>query len=98
MLSLHRLERKQKNYSNSFWIRIFLFLSLLILNWNNKDFHTLRSSLKNHTRFQTKMGKVYDPFSDQNGTKTPPDGAVHTYITYIREYFPGVWLYFANVK
>ena len=47
------------------------------------------SSLKTHTRFQTKMGTVYVyPFSDQNGTKTLPDGAAHTYIAYLREYPP----------
>ena len=28
------------------------------------------------------------PFSDQNGAKTLPDGATHTYIAYIREYPP----------
>ena len=46
-----------------------------------------RSSFVNRTRFQTKMGKVYDyPFSDQNGAKTLPFGATHTYMAYIREY------------
>ena len=31
------------------------------------------------------MGEVYSyPFSDQNGAKTLPDGAAHTYIAYIR--------------
>ena len=35
-----------------------------------------RSSLENHTRFQTKIDKVYIRFSsDQNGTKTLPFGA-----------------------
>ena len=29
-------------------------------------------------------------FSDQNGAKTLPDGAAHTYIAYIREYPPGI--------
>ena len=28
------------------------------------------------------------PFSDQNGTKTLPLGAAHTYMAYIREYSP----------
>ena len=28
------------------------------------------------------------PFSDQNGAKTLPDGAAHTYIAYIRECLP----------
>ena len=33
------------------------------------------------------MGKVYDyPFSDQNGTRTLPYGAAHTYMADIREY------------
>ena len=27
-------------------------------------------------------------FLDQDGAKTPPDGAAHTYIAYIREYLP----------
>ena len=39
-----------------------------------------RSSLKNYTRFQTKMGKVYTSF--QTKTKTLPDGAEHTYIAH----------------
>ena len=35
------------------------------------------------------MGKVYDyPFPDQNGAKTLPGGAAHTYMAYIREYPP----------
>ena len=36
-----------------------------------------RSSLENHTRFQTKMGKVYTRFLDQNGAKTLPNGAAN---------------------
>ena len=46
-----------------------------------------RSSLENPTRFQTEMGSVY-PFSDQNGGKTLPDGAAHSFMAYIREYPP----------
>ena len=66
MISLLRLERKQKNSSsNSHISRSFL----LIWNWKDKYVHTLRSSLENHTRFQTKMGKVYTRFQ----TKTLPD-------------------------
>ena len=42
-----------------------------------------RSSHENHTRFQTKMGKV---FSDQKRQKNPTLWAVHTYMAYIREY------------
>ena len=46
-----------------------------------------RSSLERPTRFQTEMGSVY-PFSDQNGGKTLPDGAAHSFMAYIREYPP----------
>ena len=44
-------------------------------------------SLENHTRIQTKTGKVYtrfQAFSDQNGPKTVPFGAAHTYKANIR--------------
>ena len=49
-----------------------------------------RSSLENHTRFQTKMVSVY-PFSDQNGAKPLPDwggggGGAHISMAYIKEY------------
>ena len=51
------------------------FLSfLLIWNWNDKYVHTLRSSLKNHTRFQSKMGKVYIPFQSKTAQKPYPMG------------------------
>ena len=44
-------------------------------NWNDKYVHSVCSSLENHTRFQTKGGKVYTGFQlDQNGAKTLPDG------------------------
>ena len=54
----YRLKRKQKNASNSFRIRRFLFLFLFGIETINTFIHS-RSSLKNHTWFQTKMGKVY---------------------------------------
>ena len=83
MLSLLRLERKQKNSSNPFRIRIFLFLSYSFgIETVNMFIHS-RSSLKNHTQFQTKMGKVYT--RRQNDAKTLLDRAVYTHIDYIRE-------------
>ena len=33
-------------------------------------------------------GQSVYPYSDQNGAKTLPDGAAHTYMVYIREYHP----------
>ena len=87
---LLRLERKQKNSSNPFRIGIFLFLSYSFWIETINTFIHSRSSLENHTRFETKMGKVYDyPFSDQNGAKTLPDGAAHSYIAYTREFPSG---------
>ena len=87
MLSLLRLERKQKNSSNPFRIRIFLFLSYSFGIETINTFIHSRSSLENHTRF----GQNVHPFSDQKGAKTLPDGAAHTYIAYIREYPPGTF-------
>ena len=87
-LSLLRLERKQNSSSNPFRFRIFLCLSYSIgMETINFSYVYVHISLKIHTRFQTKMGTVYvHPFSDQNGPKTIPDGAAHTYIAYLKEY------------
>ena len=89
MLSLLRLERKQKNSSNTFRIRIFLFLSYSFRIETINTFIHSRSSFENHIRFQTKMGKVYMyPFSDQIKTvqKRYPMGRHIPYIAYIGEY------------
>ena len=83
MLSSLRLERKQ--HSNPFRIRIFLFLSYSFGIETIKTFIQSRSSLKNRTRFQTKMGKLYTRFQTKT-VQTLPDGVAHTYIAYIREY------------
>ena len=47
-----------------------------------------RSSLENHSWFQTKMCKVYSLFTDWNGPITLPFEAVHTYMASKREYHP----------
>ena len=75
--------------SNSFRIRIFFFLSYSPGIETINTFIHSRSSLKNHTRFQTKIGKVYTRFQTTTVQKTLPDGAAHTYIAYVREYPPG---------
>ena len=75
---------KQKNSSNAFQICIFLLLSYSFGFETIKTFIRSHSTLENHTRFQTKMGKVYTCFQ----TKTRPGGAAHTYIACIREYPP----------
>jgi len=71
MLSLLRLACKQKNYSNSFRIRIFLFLSYSFGVETINTFIRSRNSLENHARFQTKVGKVYTRFQTKTAKKSP---------------------------
>ena len=70
-----------------FWILLFLYYSFGVEKTNT--FIRSRGSLENHTRFKTVIkGQNLYPFSDQNGSKTIPFGAAHTYIAYIGEYPP----------
>ena len=58
MSSLLRLERKQKIYSNAFRICIFLFSRSYSYGIETINTFILSlSSIENHTRFQTKVGK-----------------------------------------
>ena len=70
MLSLLRLERKQKISSNPFQIRILLFLSYSFGIETMNTFIHSRSSFKNHTRFQT--GKVFTCFQTEMAQKPYP--------------------------
>ena len=79
MLSLLRLEWKQKNSTNSVRIRLFLF-SLLICNWNDKYVHTLPKFPRKPYPIPDENGQSEYPFSDQKGAKSLPDGVAHTYI------------------
>ena len=73
-LCYHFLERQQKGFlksiSNSHIILSFLF----IWNWNDKYVHALPNSLENHTRIQTKIGKVYARFQSKTAQKPYPWG------------------------
>ena len=73
-LCYHFLERQQKGFlksiSNSHIILSFLF----IWNWNDKYVHALPNSLENHTRIQTKIGKVYARFQRKTAQKPYPLG------------------------
>ena len=84
MSSLLRLEGRQKNSSNPFRIRIFLFLSYSFrIETINTFIHSDRVvSLENHTQFQTKMGKIFTCFPAKT-RKNPTDEAAHTYIVFI---------------
>ena len=74
MLSLLRLERKQENSSNPFRIRIFSFLFYSFGIETINTFIHSRSSLKNYTRFQTKVGKVQTRFQTKTAQKPYPMG------------------------
>ena len=76
------------NKTNDFLIRTFLFLSYSFGIEKINTFKHSRCPLENHTRFQTKMGKVYVivPVFRPKQRKTLFFGAAHTYRAYIRDY------------
>ena len=82
MLSLLRLEREQKNSSNSFRICIFLFLSYSLRIETINTFIHSRSSIENHTRFQTKMSKVYTAFRPKRRKNPTRWGGPYLYSLY----------------
>ena len=74
----------KKYFLKSIRIRIFLFLSYWIGTETINTFVHSRSSLENHTRFQTKMGKDCIRFETKTAQK--PFGVAHRYVG---EYPPG---------
>jgi len=56
---------------------------------SSKDICNWRLEGKNHTLFYDQNGQNWSPIYNQNGWKTIPFGATHTYIAHIREYAPG---------
>ena len=74
----------KKEFLKPIWIGIFLFLSY---SFGTETINTIvhsRSSLENHTRFQTKMGKECIRFETKTAQK--PFGVAHRYVG---EYPPG---------
>ena len=83
---LIRLERKQKNSLNAY--RICIFLS----RFYSFEIETITTYVHTLPQFPRKPYPIPDQ-NGQNGVKTPPDGAAHTHIAYIREYPPrGVYV------
>ena len=74
MLSLLILERQQKDFLKSISNSHITLASLFIWNGNDKFVHTLRYSLKNDTRIQTKIGKIYTRFQTKTAQKPHPLG------------------------
>ena len=73
MLSLLRLESKQKILQIHFEFAFFFLSYSFGIETINTFIHS-RSSLANHTRFQTKMGKVYTQFQIKTAQKRYPMG------------------------
>ena len=75
-LSHHYLDwNANKKNRNPFLIRMFLFLSYSFgTDMINSFLNSSRRSLENHTRFQTKMGKVYTRFKTETAQKPYPLG------------------------
>ena len=87
MSSLLRLDRKQKNSSTLFRIRIVFLLSYSFgIETINTFIHSVVPS-KTIPDSRPKWAKSI-PVSDQNGAKSLPDGTSHTYMTYMKEYPP----------
>ena len=88
MLSLLRLERKQKILQIRFQFAYFSFFLTHLELKRFKDVHTLPLFPQKPHPTPDQNGQSVYPFSDQNGAKTLPDGVAHAYIAYIREYPP----------
>ena len=85
MLIFRRFELKQIISSNEFQIRIFPIDSYSFGIAPIDTFIHCRISLEKHTRFQTKMGKMYTRFQTKTAQKTLLFGAAHTYMAFLRE-------------
>ena len=85
MLIFRRLERKQIISSNEFRIRIFPIHSHPFGIEPIDTFIHFRISLEKHTRFQSKMGKMYTHFQTKTAQKPLLFGAAHAYMAFLRE-------------
>ena len=74
LLSLLKLECKQKKSILIHFEFTYFSFFLTHLELNDKYVHTLGSSLENHTRFQTKIGKVCTRFQTKTALKPHPMG------------------------
>ena len=87
--SLLKLECKQKILQMHFvFVYYFLFHSYSFLKQCSTSIHS-RSSLENHTQFQTKMGKVYVPVFLPKRPKN------HT--LWGSTYLYGLWLFYQQI-
>ena len=81
---------KKKDFLKSIHHFRICMLQFLSYSFGTKTTNTWihnRSSLVNHTRFKTKMGKIYTRFRTKTVQKPYPLGGTYLYITYIH-----IWL------
>ena len=85
-LRLLRLEHQQKDVLKSISNSHIIFLSYLFGIETTETFTRSHSSLENHTRFQTKMCKVYPRFQTETAHKPYPlrggGGWEHAFLAY----------------
>ena len=90
MSSLLRLERQEKYFLKRIMnSHIIPFDYSIGIETTNTFIHS-RSLLENHTRFQTKMGKVYIRFRPETGQKPYPLGRHMPVSTYCRDLLQSV--------
>ena len=63
----------------------FAYYSFFLIHLELKRQTRSCTPVEDHTRIQTKTGKVYTPVSDENGAKTIPFKAAYTYKANVRE-------------
>ena len=85
MSSLLRLKPPQKDFFNTISNSHITLSFLIIWNWNDEQTDTQPSSLVNHTRFPTKMGKNYTRFHTKTAQNLYPFGG-----TYVSGSYKGV--------
>ena len=73
-MSLLRLESQQQRCLKTHFNEYFTSLSYSFVTETINPFIRSRSFLENHTRFQTKMGKVYARFQTKKAQKLYPLG------------------------
>ena len=100
MSSLLRLERQQKDFLKPIMnSHIIPFSYSFGIETTNTFIHS-RSFLENHTRFETKMGKVYICFRTETAQKPYPLGRHMPVSTYCRGLLQSVTLFcsFADIS
>ena len=89
MSSLLRLERQIKYFLKPLRIRILLFLPYALgIETTNTFVHFRSSFIEKLYSIPDQNGQNVYPFLDRNGAIPITFGAAHSYMSYLREYYP----------